>query len=75
MATPADQLDGAVTDQTITVAGQEFYKNFCAFWHDQPLNEMFALAVRELERTGAFERSVLLVATTTGRGDLREGVG
>lgn len=48
LAAPTDQLNGAVTDQTITVAGQEFYKNFCAFWHDQPLNEMFALAVREL---------------------------
>jgi curli production assembly/transport component CsgE len=43
-----EQLSGAVTDQTVTVAGHEFYKNFCAFWHDQPLNELFTLAVREL---------------------------
>jgi curli production assembly/transport component CsgE len=43
-----EQLSGAVTDQTVTVAGQEFYKNFCASWHDQPLNELFSLAVREL---------------------------
>jgi curli production assembly/transport component CsgE len=43
-----DQLNGAVTDQTVTVAGQEFYKNFCAAWQDQPLNELFTLAVREL---------------------------
>jgi curli production assembly/transport component CsgE len=43
-----EQLSGAVTDQTVTVAGQEFYKNFCASWHDQPLNELFILSVREL---------------------------
>lgn len=46
--TAQDPLAGAVTDQTITVAGAEFYKHFCASWHDQPLGEMFALAVREL---------------------------
>jgi curli production assembly/transport component CsgE len=43
-----EQLSGTVTDQTVTVAGQEFYKNFCASWHDQPMNELFSLAVREL---------------------------
>jgi hypothetical protein len=43
-----EQFSGTVTDQTVTVAGQEFYKNFCASWHDQPLNELFALAIREL---------------------------
>lgn len=43
-----DQLAGAVTDQTVTAAGQEFYRNFCAAWHDQPLNDVFSLAIREL---------------------------
>lgn len=32
------------------------------------VHERAALAVRELERTGAFDRSVLVVATTTGSG-------
>ena len=43
--TPA--LAGVVTDATITAAGQEFYRNFCAYWLDKPLNDMYAIAVRE----------------------------
>ncbi|MEW6373702.1 MAG: CsgE family curli-type amyloid fiber assembly protein [Pseudomonadota bacterium] len=43
--TPA--LAGVVTDGTITAAGQAFYRDFCAYWLDKPLNEMYAIAVRE----------------------------
>jgi curli production assembly/transport component CsgE len=42
-----EPLAGVVLDQTITVAGHEFYKSFCAFWHDKPMSDMFAIAVRE----------------------------
>jgi len=44
---PKDSLGGIVADQTISVAGHEFYKNFCALWHDKPMNEMFSIAIRE----------------------------
>jgi curli production assembly/transport component CsgE len=40
-------LAGVILDQTVTVAGHEFYKQFCMFWHDKPVNELFSLAVRE----------------------------
>jgi curli production assembly/transport component CsgE len=43
----AEPLAGVVLDQTVTVAGHEFYEHFCAFWHDKPMNEMFAIAIRE----------------------------
>lgn len=50
-ATPAaadEPLAGVVLDQTVTVAGHAFYKSFCMFWHDKPLNQMFTIAIREL---------------------------
>ena len=40
-------LAGVVTDGTLSAAGQEFYRGFCAYWHDKPNNEMYAIAVRE----------------------------
>jgi len=43
----APVLAGVVTDGTITAAGQEFYRDFCAYWLGKPLNEMYAIAVRE----------------------------
>ncbi|MFE5483209.1 alpha/beta hydrolase [Streptomyces sp. NPDC056527] len=39
-----------------------------AFEDERPFRAQAALAVRELERTGAFERRVLVVAGTTGTG-------
>lgn len=46
-AGPAAPLAGVVLDQTVTVAGHEFYRQFCMFWHDKPVGDLFALAVRE----------------------------
>lgn len=43
-----DPLAGVVLDQTVTVAGHAFYQTFCMFWHDKPMSDMFAVAVREL---------------------------
>lgn len=40
-------LAGVVTDGTVTAAGQEFYRSFCAYWHDKPDNGAYAVAVRE----------------------------
>lgn len=42
-----EQYGGLVTDQTITVAGQDFYQYFIALWRDKPLNELFVVAIRE----------------------------
>lgn len=42
-----EQYGGIVTDQTITVAGQDFYQYFVALWREQALNENFAIAIRE----------------------------
>lgn len=48
-AKPAQtELDGTVTDQTMTVAGYEFYRHFCVAWHDRPLADVAVLAIREL---------------------------
>jgi curli production assembly/transport component CsgE len=42
-----ERFGAAVTNQTVTVTGQQFYTAFCAFWHDKPFSERFAIAVRE----------------------------
>lgn len=42
-----EALDGIITDQTITAAGEDFYQRFSAFWHDKPLSDTFAIAIRE----------------------------
>jgi hypothetical protein len=47
-ATADEPLPGVVLDQTVTVAGHAFYKNFCMFWLDKPMNDMFTIAIREL---------------------------
>lgn len=49
--TIGEQYGGLVTDQTVTVAGRDFYQYFVAFWRDKPLNERFALTI--LERPSA----------------------
>jgi hypothetical protein len=41
------QFAGMVTNQAMTVAGQDFYQYFSALWYDKPLAEQFSLAVRE----------------------------
>lgn len=46
-ARAVQSLEGVVTDGTISLAGRAFYTSFCAFWHDKPMNELFALAIRE----------------------------
>jgi curli production assembly/transport component CsgE len=42
------ELDGGViTNQTLTVAGQDFYQYFVAAWRERELSERFAVSVRE----------------------------
>jgi curli production assembly/transport component CsgE len=38
---------GVVANQTITVAGQDFYQHFVAAWRDFALSERFAISVHE----------------------------
>ncbi len=38
---------GVVVDQTITVAGQDFYQYFVVFWRDKPLSERYAISIHE----------------------------
>jgi curli production assembly/transport component CsgE len=42
------ELDGGViTNQTVTVAGQDFYQYFVAAWREREMSERFAISVRE----------------------------
>lgn len=43
----ADQYAGMVTNQTVTVAGQDFYRYFVFEWHERGMDERFAIAIRE----------------------------
>lgn len=45
--TLAEQYGGVITNNTITVAGQDFFKEFSFFWREKPNNERFALSVHE----------------------------
>ncbi len=38
---------GVVVDQTITVAGQDFYQYFIVLWRDKPLSEQYAISIHE----------------------------
>lgn len=44
---PAESYGGVVVNQTITVAGQEFFRYFVALWRERELSERFAIAVIE----------------------------
>lgn len=38
---------GVVVDQTVTVAGHEFYQHFVALWRDKELTSRYAISVHE----------------------------
>ncbi len=38
---------GVVVNQTVTVAGQDFFQYFVALWRDKPNNERYAVSVHE----------------------------
>lgn len=38
---------GVVTNQTVTVAGQDFYQYFVAAWRDREMSERFAISIHE----------------------------
>ena len=74
-----EALDGVVLDQTVSLAGHAFYAEFCAFWHDKPLAEQFALAVRERPSSGRgsqvvveYAGRVLFQGVLPGRAGVRQ---
>jgi curli production assembly/transport component CsgE len=44
---PQEQYGGLVANQTVTVAGQDFYQYFVAAWRDQDLSERYAISIHE----------------------------
>ena len=49
IAPTSQELDiGVITDQVITVAGQDFYSYFAAAWRDKEGTEKITLAIHEL---------------------------
>lgn len=50
---------GMVLGQTVTVAGQEFFQGFVAFWHEKGSSEHYLLIVRE--RPSARNGSVIWI--------------
>lgn len=43
----SDPYAGVVSDSTITLIGQEFYREFVAAWRDQALVDHFSISVHE----------------------------
>jgi curli production assembly/transport component CsgE len=42
-----EPFTGVVSNQTITVAGREFYKEFIAAWRDKELSDRYTLSIHE----------------------------
>lgn len=42
-----EQYGGVVIDNTITVAGQDFFRSFSFFWREKPMNERYAVSIHE----------------------------
>lgn len=42
-----DLLGGVVTNQTVTVAGYDFYRHFVSAWRERDIAERFAISIRE----------------------------
>ena len=43
----AEHYGGVVINQTVTVAGQDFYRHFALAWRESELSERFAVSVHE----------------------------
>lgn len=75
----SESYGGIVVNQTVTVAGQEFFQYFVAHWRERALSERFAIAV--IERPSArwggriwvefAQRRVFQAPLSTARAGLR----
>ena len=70
---------GVVTNQTVTVAGQDFFQHFVAAWRERDLSERFSLSIHERPsaRWGSqiwiefAQRRIFQAALPSGRGAAR----
>jgi curli production assembly/transport component CsgE len=60
-----DSLGGIVTNQTLTLVGQDFYEFFSESWRDQPLSERYIVSIHE--RPSARWGSLVWVEFEQGR--------
>ena len=44
---PEDSLGGIVADETVTVSGQDFFRQFVAAWRDRDTAERYAISIHE----------------------------
>lgn len=77
---PSDRVGGIVADQTVTVAGQDFYQQFVAAWRERDSAERYAISIHERPsaRWGSqvwiqyAERKVFQAALPAGRVNIRQ---
>jgi curli production assembly/transport component CsgE len=70
---------GVVVNQTVTVAGQDFYQYFVSAWRDRDMSERFAISIRERPsaRWGSLvwieyaERRIFQAQLPTGRAGIK----
>lgn len=75
----SESIDGVITGQLVTVAGNIFFQYFIANWHDQPLSERFSITVHERPsyirgnqiRIECLNRTVFVAILPNSRGDLK----
>jgi len=78
-ATHQEMYRGVVTNQTVTVAGQDFYQHFVNAWRERDLSERFTISIHERPsaRWGSqvwiefAQRRIFQAALPTGRGGIR----
>ena len=76
---PQSLYGGLVTNQTVTVAGHDFYQHFVAAWQEQAVSERFAISIHERPsaRWGSqvwiefAQRRILQIALPAGRSGIR----
>ncbi len=74
-----EMYGGVVVNQTVTVAGQDFYQQFVAGWRDRALSERYAISIHERPsaRWGAriwieyAQRRIFQAQLPTGRAGIR----
>jgi curli production assembly/transport component CsgE len=74
-----EQYGGMVTGQLVTVAGNNFFQYFSAFWRDQPLADRYNLTIREkpsvlrgsIIKIDCLNKTVFEATLPNSRGDMK----
>ena len=77
---PQESFGGIVADQTVTVAGQDFFQQFVTAWRERDSAERYAIAIHERPsaRWGSQvwieygQRRIFQAALPTGRAGIRQ---